>query len=473
MQQIDVLPDDVLLEIFDFYGTTMCLLYHDRIPDMAIGSWQVLVHVCRRWRNLVFESPLRLNLRLLCNSQKRVKERLNIWPALPLVVSDSWPVSSNPDNFVAALAQTNRVCQVNLNLEGWRSAEVLAAMKVPFPELTDLRLFSSHSLAYISDSFLGGSAPSLRHISLDRNIVYPELPKLLLSTNHLVSLSLANISHPQYISLVAIISVLYSLEALSLRIRYHSLPDWADRSPPPPKRSILPALKSLHFNGPTENLEVLVTVIDTPQLDKMYITTFSFNQINFGCPLLAHFINRTPTLRAFNKARVYFDTSSASVELVRFSASRTGLKNLSIDIYVGEPDQQLPSIERVRNSSLHPLSTVEDLYIEHQYWKLVWENDAIEKLNENALWLQLLLPFTAVKNLYLSKVFVPGIAAALQELFESKTEVLPSLQNIFLEGLEPSGPVATNIERAVATRQISGRPIAIFDWHKDSDSEEI
>jgi hypothetical protein len=31
---------------------------------------------------------------------------------------------------------------------------------------------------------------------------------------------------------------------------------------------------------------------------------------------------------------------------------------------------------------------------------------------DNTLWLQLLLPFTAVKNLYLFKKFAPGIAAA-------------------------------------------------------------
>jgi len=52
---------------------------------------------------------------------------------------------------------------------------------------------------------------------------------------------------------------------------------------------------------------------------------------------------------------------------------------------------------------------IEDLYIEHRYSHLVWKNDAIE----NTLWLELILPFPAVKNLYLFKDFAPGIAAAL------------------------------------------------------------
>ena len=87
--------------------------------------------------------------------------------------------------------------------------------------------------------------------------------------------------------------------------------------------------------------------------------------------------------------------------------------------------------------NLHPFSTVEDLYIEQRYSKLVWKNDAIE----DNLWLQLLLPFTAVKNLYLPKEFAPGIAAALEELIDGRiAEVLPSLQNISVEGLKPSGP---------------------------------
>ena len=104
---------------------------------------------------------------------------------------------------------------------------------------------------------------------------------------------------------------------------------------------------------------------------------------------------------------------------------------------------------------------VEDLSIEHQHCRLVWKEYTIE----NALWLQLLLPFTAVKNLYLSKEFTPGIAAALQELVGVRIiEVLPSLQNIFVEWLEPSGSFQENIEQFVAARQLSDHPIAISVW---------
>ena len=312
--RIDVLPDDALLRIFDFYVNM------DRLGERKKGieAWQSLVHVCRRWRSLVLASPRRLNLRLYCSTKTPARDRLDIWPALPLIVVGGMALSGT-DNIIAALGQSNRVCQVNLELAGWQLEEVLAAMQVPFPELTDLLLNSDdETLTAIPDSFLDGSAPRLRNLFL-RRFPFRGLPKLLPSATHLVELWLSNIPHSGYISpetIVALISVLSSLERLFLGFQStQSRPDWETRSLPPPKRSILPALSLFHFKGVTEYLEDLVTYIDTPQLDQMGITFF--NQIDFDCPRLAQFINRTPTLavRAPDEARVQFYDWSASVEL--------------------------------------------------------------------------------------------------------------------------------------------------------------
>jgi len=105
---------------------------------------------------------------------------------------------------------------------------------------------------------------------------------------------------------------------------------------------------------------------------------------------------------------------------------------------------------------------IEVLYIDHRYSELVWKDEAIE----NTLWLQLLHPFTAVKNLYLSKEFAPGIAAALQALV-GITEVLPSLQSIFVDGPKLSGSFQENIGQFVAARQLSDHPIAISEWNSE------
>jgi len=109
---------------------------------------------------------------------------------------------------------------------------------------------------------------------------------------------------------------------------------------------------------------------------------------------------------------------------------------------------------------------VEDLYIErHGYKQLVWEyDDAVE----NTLCLELILPSVAVKNLYLTKVFVPGIAAALQELVRGRiTEVLPNLQKIIVDTLEPSGCFQESIGEFVAARQLTGHSITISGWDRD------
>ena len=56
-----MLPDDVLLVIFD-----NCTNKYQNTKKDIEAWWHSLVHVCRRWRAIVFVSPRRLNLRLVC-----------------------------------------------------------------------------------------------------------------------------------------------------------------------------------------------------------------------------------------------------------------------------------------------------------------------------------------------------------------------------------------------------------------------
>ena len=436
---------------------------------MGIEAWQSLVHVCRRWRVLVFESPRRLNLQLFCTNKTPTRGKLDVWPALPLIINGAMTSTQDLDNIIVALEQSNRVCQVTLwGLEGWQMEEVLATMQVPFPELTFLQLLSNdETVPVIPDSFLDGSAQRLRFFIL-AGIPFPGLAKLLLSATatNLVQLWLNDIPHSGYVSpeaMVALISPLSSLESLVLQFRSpQSRLDWESRRWPPSKRSVIPALYHFGFKGVIEYIEDLVAFIDAPQLRSLNINFF--NQIDFDFPQLAQFIDRTPKLGALDKAHVQFNDNFAIVGYQRWSGT------LAISISCKEPDWQLSSIEQVCNSSFRPISTVEVLYIEHRYRRLVWKNDAIE----NTLWLQLLHRFTAVRDLYLSKEFAPGIAAALQGLVDARiTEVLPSLRNIFMEGLEGSGPLEENIGRFVAARLLSDHPIAISAWDKDSDMKSI
>src|ERR1700691_3740557 len=114
MERIDVLPDDVLLEIYDFYvgmnskkGPEPLVVFKTEVE-----GWQSLVHVCRRWRSLVFQSSSRLNLRLYCTLKTPARDTLDVWPALPLLVEaqgSSMTSTTGMDNIIAALGQSNRV----------------------------------------------------------------------------------------------------------------------------------------------------------------------------------------------------------------------------------------------------------------------------------------------------------------------------------------------------------------------------
>jgi hypothetical protein len=231
-----VLPDDVLLAIFDFYMDVFPL------GKEQIEAWQSLVHVSWRWRSVVFGSPCHLNLRLVCTARTPVRDTLDIWPPLPLIIRDS--LTESVDNIVAVLERSDRVDRIDLiNVNRSRLEKLLAAIQVPFPGLTYLQLSSNdETLPVLPDSFLGGFAPRLRFLKLYK-IPFPGLPKLLLSATHLGILNVSNIPHSGYISpeaMVTALSALTSLKSLALGFqfpRYH--PDLAIQRAPRQTRTVL------------------------------------------------------------------------------------------------------------------------------------------------------------------------------------------------------------------------------------------
>ena len=457
-----MLHDDVLLEIFDIYVNKNELQSYKK----EIEKWQTLVHVCRRWRSVVFGSPRRLDLQLVCTSVTPARDTLDVWPSLPLVILDSdLTEDAEDDEILAALERSDRVVEIQLyGVNGPNLETVLAAMQVPFPELTDLLLRSTDGKASVlPDSFLGGSAPRLQFLTLAR-IPFPGLSKLLLSTTHLIDLHLDNIPHSGYISpeaIVAVLSTMTSLESLSLRfISPLSRPDWANRRLPPTTRSVLPVLTCFRFKGACEYLEDLMVHIDIPPLNRLYITLF--NQIVFDTPQFTQFVRLSPNLGPFEKAHVVFGSNATWVHL----SSQTSVNGkLVMKIPCIELDWQVSSMEQVCTSCLPPLSPLEDLYIsEYIYLPPVWQDNI-----ENTLWLELLRPFTGVKNLYLSEEFGSLIIPALEELTGRRTtEVLPILQNIFLEKLQSSGTVQAGVH-FISTRQDASHPIAVSRWDNLKD----
>ena len=282
MVSIDILPDDVLLEIFDFSlgekassrvtGLVAGDSEEDRDPftKKPTEAWQPLVHVSQRWRSIIFGSPLRLGLQLVCTAKTPARDALDVWPALPLCLRcDGKFVTESADNLIAVLERSDRVVEIELSDVGLRLEKVLDAMQKQFPELTDLNLAArstrySETVLILPDSFLGGSAPSLTFLMFNR-ITSLGLPKLLLSTPHLVYLYLKNVPFSGYISpitMLTTLSTLTCLEHLCLQFESPLYLVWESRHSPRPIHFVLPALTHFWFLGFSGYLEELVAGID-------------------------------------------------------------------------------------------------------------------------------------------------------------------------------------------------------------------
>jgi hypothetical protein len=146
---IDILPDDVLLQIFDFCQVE----YRPPWPPCHFIlewriEWRRLVQVCRRWRQLIFSSPGRLDLYLICTYGTPVRKNLDIWPAFPIAIDYVnhlfmpnryfWP--DDEDNVNTALKHPDRVRCLKVPV----TSLLLENMTQPFPILTHLWLSSKN-----------------------------------------------------------------------------------------------------------------------------------------------------------------------------------------------------------------------------------------------------------------------------------------------------------------------------------------
>ncbi len=94
--------------------------YVNQVPEedddyLEIHAWHTLVHVCRKWRSVVFGSPLRLNLRLICTEKTPVREMLAVSPPLRIVVWRNDRSTWGIDNIMVALEHNDRVYKISLS----------------------------------------------------------------------------------------------------------------------------------------------------------------------------------------------------------------------------------------------------------------------------------------------------------------------------------------------------------------------
>jgi hypothetical protein len=424
-------------------------------------KWYLLAHVCHRWRQIVFASPRRLNLRIPCTRRTPVTKNLGIWPPFPIDVDDGPNANfTHEANVLAALRYIDRVYHVRLSFPSWQMGTMATAMQEPFPMLTKLYLTSSlfpQPALDLPAGFLGGSAPCLQEIGLS-GISFPALPTLLLSTKDLVKLDLSNVSLTSEILPEAMVASLVGLPKLETFVmKFLSYNFRPDHSRPPVIRTILPALAFFVFRGASEYLEDLVGRIDGPRLNHISIATW-YQPVAFQVAQLSRFIDDSvgPELVECRHAKVSLSYPSHIAVTLTFCHRPD------------DPDPDRPPIITYENINWrsNPISKVFSQFpatLSNVIHLQVTCHPDRDRYPFQGHSVDFLHQFSAVQTLLVTWELVQPIASMLEHLSEVMvTEMLPSLKLICFccEG-------SVQVNRFVAARRHSNRPVTVVNTRKE------
>ena len=415
----------MLLNIFRYY------------VDASPRFWPTLVHICRKWRHIVFTSQHALHLRLLLSSGTPVLKPLDPWPPLPIVLEYGGSLSLDPPapedkvNIIAALKRSDRVSSISLTVTT-SVLDKLYAVERPFLELEDLILLSRDSLPLaLPNTFLCG--PRLRRLHLTR-IHMPGLLQLLHSSRDLEDLQLHEALDPWYSSLENLTDTLSGLAQLqSISLHFSSTTNRFLSPSPPDRRVVFPALTSLKFLGCAKYLERLVLRMDAPCLAEIQVT-FSDTFIYY-LPNLSKFVDRIEMQKSHHRARIVSSERALSISLTRPGAHHTCL-NLRL---VSKPNEHLSVLFRILPRFSACFLNIEDL-------RISTARLSSQDSPRSGRWLELITLFTGVKWLHLDGIDSANIARAIQKADSLHKTVLPALHKLYLP--QP-GPPHSPLRKAV------------------------
>jgi len=361
------------------------------------------------------------------------------------------------DDIISALGHRDRIAGIDLfGLSKRQLKRCAALMQEPFQSLRNLRLSCCaevRDVPVITDMFLGGSAPRLQVIEL-RHIPFPTLPKLLLSANDLVHLSLEDIKRAGYISPDVMATCLAMLTRLnSLNITFRSRRSFPNRTirHTPLTRAILPVLKVFVFEGVSEYSEELMARIDAPLLD--FLRLKFFYQPVFDIPQVPQFIRRIEKFKPPIEAmvEVQFFSNAVGVLLVPVSPGFYYL------LHCTGRDRQLSSLDQIfaQYSSIFSHAVELDLN---------WSGGP--QVNQSMSLLGCLRLFNSVQVLHVSdrnEELAVCISRVLGEVDgEGAGEVLPMLHTLtFIRFHSNHGVVIPLLKPFLDARQQSGHPVTV------------
>ena len=482
---IDVLPDDVLLEVFDFCRLNNVLAWNHQ-------GWFKLAHTCGRWRHIIFSSPTRLDLQLCCTYGSPAADMLSHFPQLHLIIDYGRrrPLPAQDENGVLlALQHHDRIRYIDMHISSDFAELLFAVMNGPFSVLEHLALCVVYP-DVDEDESEGNEpdppqlpptfqAPHLQYLDLNRvgNLGEKGLP-LLTSLSGLVSLTLIGIPVSFYLPieyLASRLSLMPQLEYLGLEFVYYVPSDDIGKELVNPKQISLPNLSEIYFKGDSSYLEGIAARIIAPLL------------MNFSATFLTEPSSTLLHLSRLLSSALQLRLPAASI---KFSGTRVDDPNLAMCMASSERtldlfphfapfrivfpcqalDVQVASAERICSVLTPMLSAVEKLHLnlDGGRWN-PW--DDINDI-ENSTWHNLMRPFRKVEKLQIDSGLIDDMSRALCPNDNGPTvDILPELRKLTRPDYTRIGEA---FDKFIATRREAGQhitkrrrpPIA------NSDSEE-
>jgi hypothetical protein len=466
---IHMLDDDSLLHVFYLYRPFLSGEDQDDHDRLLGGNeietrgrwWYTLVHVCQRWRSIIFRSASYLGVFLVCTYGTPVADMLEHSPPLPLAIhytTEGREITTDDEQGITfALKQRDRVLRVRLTMPDTSLLEkFIAVMDEEYPILEHLNIGSQiedvSTILIIPETL---QAPHLRLLWL-RGFALPMGSLLITTAVSLVTLFLVMV-HPSMFfhpnTLLQWISLMPQLERLAIYFDFLI-----------PNRNVeiqlmhtpiiapvtLPNLRYFQFHGVSTYLEALVHRITTPRLEKLNIEFI--NQLTFFVPCLLEFLNTTENLR-FDSATFGFFDGEVNVALSYRGEAEFAF---GLRIYCWHLDWQVSSMAQISNSLSQMFSAVEHLDLIHEvHGRSSEEHNQVDRTE----WRKHLGPFTNVKTLSIDNGLVEDLSHCLQlEGGELPLELLPELQELTYSGSAETGDGFTSF---IDARQNAGRPVTL------------
>ena len=471
---IDNLPTELLLEIFDAYRQHFDYGYkHQRCWNTSL-TWFKLIHVCRKWRHVVFTSMTHLNLYLILETRHRDRNHRDIilsrhFPPLPIVIDCHFGGPSTPEDQVRLLSTLKLCDRVHgISVFGRRApdfAEFFEQTKRPFPTLKSLKIYHEHlDTLELPPTFIGGSAPSLRCLKINP-VSFASISPILSSATQLVDLSLVielTFSPSQEESLLAYLKAMPCLRHLSLIISDRSINSLAHPSEPEDIVTLF-KLTDFHYHSPSVVLDILVAGFTAPSLQELCIGAIDTTAL--PVPHLPQFINAIG--KAYHSLHLYFrETVVFRIELLT-EAEYVGRRMPSFTFYAYHfPD----SMMQTNSAFSAKFATLKELRITFM------KSEGDTTWQDVTPWRRFLQQFCSVKVIRLERGSLHCIADSLKPKHgEPILDFLPFLEEIELcvyNIAMPESELAAELaafQPFVSAREQAGCPIRVYRSVKSMD----